>query len=315
MAKSKSETVEAEALVTGAQLDLFSGRTSRWQELMQHLEAGEWSPAAPLLQQLLRSGLGADLIQLAHHKEGLFARISRAGRARLTRFALGRELVQAEHPLERAAGRGLLRQLARECAEPAAAAAEVDGVPLAALPLYCSDRASGTVAKGDLELAHRLLLEALVAKPDWAEAFAALAELMVRFGAPEAALTELRQALESSPLLPLEARIDTEELRQVVELAEELAPGEPVAAWRLAAGLIAGQLPYPEGETVESARRRINRWSKRCQAAARFSLGLLQLHEARRQNTAADDAALIEQRRALKDLAPELFALLVARGR
>ncbi|XXX81952.1 hypothetical protein WMF30_24645 [Sorangium sp. So ce134] len=298
------------------QLDLFAQRTLRLSRAAGAVAAGELGEARRMLAELAAlHPADADIRRQSERVAALERRLARARgsappAAALLEVARGLDL-------ESGAFASLRRVLLGRVAEALRAAEGDDGRLEGQPPGYY------WLAAGDVAEAHASLLRAVEVRRS-ARALFLLGDAATSLGEPAARRFYL-EALLRDPFDAALASARDEAVRGLPDVARyELEIEDEPAAWAAPVGIVTGVLPPPVGIALDevvsggaaaSGEAAERPWSpgqeEALSMARRFvaALAAASSREARRSGE-----AVIEARRAMKRLAPALFAAYMARG-
>ncbi|WP_437311457.1 hypothetical protein [Sorangium sp. So ce388] len=299
------------------QLDLFARRTLRLSLAAEAIAAGDLGEARRVFAEL--AALHPADAEIRRQSERVAALELSVERARGS-AAPAAALLAIARSLEPASGtfgslhRVLLRRTAEALREAEGDDGRIEGQP----PGYY------WLAAGDVAEAHTSLLHAVEARRS-ARALFLLGDAATSLGEPAARRFYL-EALLRDPFDAALASARDEAVRGLPDVARyELEIEEEPAAWSAPVGIVTGVLPPPvgialdevgSGEAVAPGGAVVEQpWStgqdEALSRARRFvaALATASSREARRSGE-----AVIEARRAMKQLAPALFAAYMARG-
>ncbi|WP_437931948.1 hypothetical protein WMF37_22745 [Sorangium sp. So ce291] len=298
------------------QLDLFARRTLRLSLAAEAISAGELGEARRVLAEL--AALHPADADIRRQSERIAALEERLERARGS-AAPAAALLEIARGLEPASGalaslhRVLLRRTAEALREAEGDDGRLEGQP----PGYY------WLAAGDAAEAHASLAAAAQARRS-ARTLFLLADAATSLGEPAARRLYL-EALLRDPFDAALASARDEAVRGLPDVARyELEIEDEPAAWSAPVGIVTGVLPLPLGIALDEvssggagapgravAGRPGSSEEEALGRARRFvaALATASSREARRSGE-----AVIEARRAMKRLAPALFAAYMARG-
>ncbi|MGK3963273.1 hypothetical protein WMF38_03680 [Sorangium sp. So ce118] len=299
------------------QLDLFAQRTLHRSLAAEAVAAGELGEARRMLAELTAlHPADADVRRQSERVAALERKLAQA----MGSAAPAAALLEIARDLEPASGpfaslhRVLLRRVAEALRDAAGDDGRLEGQP----PGYY------WLAAGDAAEAHASLAAAARARRS-ARALFLLADAATALGEPAARRLYL-EALLRDPFDAVLASARDEAVRGLPDVARyELEIEEEPAAWSAPVGIVTGVLPPPVGIALDEVgsgeavapggavveQPRSTGQDEALSRARRFvaALATASSREARRSGE-----AVIEARRAMKRLAPALFAAYMARG-
>ncbi|MGK3983231.1 hypothetical protein WME99_09340 [Sorangium sp. So ce136] len=299
------------------QLDLFARRTLRLSLAAEAIAAGELGEARRMLAEL--AALHPADADIRRQSERVAALEERLGRARGS-AAPAAALLAIARGLESASGAlaslrlVLLRRVAEALREAEGDDGRLEGQP----PGYY------WLAAGDVAGAHASLLRAVEARRS-ARVLFLLGDAATSLGEPAARRFYL-EALLRDPFDAALASARDEAVRALPDVARyELEIEEEPAAWSAPAGIVMGVLPLSMGFALDEvssggatapggavAERSGSSEQQEARARARRFVAALATASSREARRSGE--AVIEARRAMKQLAPTLFAAYMARG-
>ncbi|WP_437664235.1 hypothetical protein [Sorangium sp. So ce1182] len=302
---------------SAGQLDLFARRTLRLSLAAEAIAAGELGEARRVLAEL--AALHPADVDIRRQSERVAALEERLERARGS-AAPATALLAIARGLEPASGafaslhRVLLRRVAEALREAEGDDGRLEGQP----PGYY------WLAAGDAAQAHASLAVAAQARRS-ARTLFLLADAATLLGEPTARRLYL-EALLRDPFDAALASARDEAVRGLPDVARyELEIEDEPAAWSAPAGIVTGVLPLPLGIALDEvssggadvpggAVAERSGSSEQQEALARARRFVAALATASSREARRSGEAVIEARRAMKQLAPTLFAAYMARG-
>lgn len=294
------------------QLDLFARRTLRLSMAAEAIAAGELAEARRLLEEAVAlDPADADVRRQAERVAALERRLGRARNS----DAKAAALLEIARSLEPASGafaslrRVLLRRVAEALRERDGDDGRLEGQP----PGYY------WLEAGDVAEAHASLTSAARVRRS-ARTLFLLADAATLLGEPAARRLYL-EALLRDPFDPAFASVRDEAVRGLPDVARyELEIEEEPAAWAAPVGIVTGVLPPPVGlaldeiDEVGVASAEAPRSAGQAEALLRGRRFVAALAAASSRDARRSGDAVIEARRAMKQLASALFAAYMARG-
>ncbi|WP_437840778.1 hypothetical protein [Sorangium sp. So ce1153] len=303
--------------VRAGQLDLFAQRTLHLSLAAEAIAAGELGEARRMLAELV--ALHPSDAEIRRQSERVAALDQRLERARAS-DAPAAALLAIARGLEPASGafaslhRVLLRRTADALREAEGDDGRLEGQP----PGYY------WLAAGDVAEAHASLVVAAQARRS-ARTLFLLADAATSLGEPAARRLYL-EALLRDPFDAALASARDEAVRALPDVARyELEIEDEPAAWSAPAGIVTGLLPLPVGIALDEvssggadvpggAAVERSRSAEQEEALGRARNFVAALATASSREARRSGEAVIEARRAMKQLAPALFAAYMARG-
>ena len=286
------------------QQDLFDGRATRYHQLECALEQVDVDQAAELFPALLSAGVrDPELLRLGDEEQGLLSRLRGLPQDAQALLQAGRELLHASHPLERAAGRGVLRSLLAEADGRRGRAKEICGMPAGELLLLCADSAPVGARSGWAAEATTQLEQALVHRPDWARAHWCLGDALFFSGRAEEALEHYRLALETDWREADLEQVRHPTMQRLRDLVAEHDLDEQPRSWALAVGLVEGLFTPP---TIDEGWEELAACPLSLIGSERFVQCLLVVLAAGRAGM-RDDRRVLRAKREMRRLVPELY--------